>query len=267
MDIEIIPYQFGENYLWKFIDIHKFLYLIYEKKLFFTRLDNFEDPNEGLSELLIRQIYERENFPPKENLNPALFPTEADRENAHLSNEYVKNKFISDSEQVQKIQYANCWFIGERESYAMWNLYSNPDSIAIKISPEQLIASIKMQSSKVSDLHIQKIICGKVDYNKVYPPEYEMNKYQKPQNKYSAFKKDISYEYENEYRFMAVADNLKEEIAKFELKIENIHDIEYQVITHPKMENWMYNNIHNILENFNLGNKLMKSQIKLKSSR
>jgi len=267
MDIEIIPYQFGENFLWKFIDIHKFLYLMYEKKLFFTRLDNFEDPNEGVPESLIRKIYEREIFPPKKNLNPGMFPTEAVRENAYLSNEFVKNKFISEAEKVQKIQYANCWFIGESESYAMWNLYSTPDSIAIKVSPDQLINNIKTQTSKISDSHIQKIICGKVDYNKVNPPEYEMNKYQKPQNKYSALKKDISYEYESECRFIAVADKVKEEIIKFELKIENLHKIEYRVITHPKMEDWMYNNIHNILENFSLGCRLMKSKIKLKPSR
>ena len=94
-----------------------------------------------------------------------------------------------------------------------------------------------------------------------------MRKYKKLENKYSAFKKDISYEYESEYRFIAVADKVKDEISKFELIIENLHNIEYRVITHPKMENWMYNNIYNILENFKLGNKLMKSQIKLKPSR
>ena len=147
MEFEIVPYEFGENYLWKFIDIHKFLYFMYEKKLYFTRLDKFEDPNEGLPEFLIRQIYEKEEiFPDKENLNPALFPSEAERENAFLKNQFIKSKLISDAEKVQRLQYVNCWFIGESESYAMWNLYSTPESIAIKIKPKQLIESIEDQA-------------------------------------------------------------------------------------------------------------------------
>lgn len=267
MEIEIIPFEFGENYLWKFMDIHKFLYFVYERSLYFTRLDKFDDPNEGLPEFLIRQIYEREIFPEKDNLNPALFPTTSDREKAHISNQYEKSRLIIEAEEVQKIQYANCWFIGNRESYAMWNLYSTPDSIAIRIKPKQLIDCIQKETTKISDLHIYKIICGKVDYNKVYPPEYDMEQYQKPQNKYSAFKKDASYKYENEYRFIAISENIKEEISQFELKIENLHSIEYKVITHPLMENWMYNNIQNILENFKLRDRLMRSQIKLKPIR
>jgi hypothetical protein len=267
MQIEITPHEFGENYLWKFIDIHKFLYFINEKRLHFTRLDKLEDPNEGLPENLIRQIYENELFPVMENLNSAMYPTLRDKAEAIESNQIKKNQLISDAEEIQQIQYANCWFLGNRESYAMWNLYSNPDSIAIRIRPKELIECVEGEVMKLSDSHINKIVCGKMSYNRVYPPEYEMEKYQKLENKYSAFKKDSSYEYESEYRFIAVSATINDNISKFEIQLEDLHNLDFKILTHPKMENWMYDNIRSILKNLDLTNKLMKSEIKLKPSR
>jgi hypothetical protein len=38
-----------DEYLWKYLDMHKFLSFILKKELFFTRLDKFEDPIEGVT--------------------------------------------------------------------------------------------------------------------------------------------------------------------------------------------------------------------------
>jgi hypothetical protein len=32
--------------IWKYLDLHRFIYLLTERKLFFTRLDKFVDPYE-----------------------------------------------------------------------------------------------------------------------------------------------------------------------------------------------------------------------------
>ncbi|WP_157603680.1 hypothetical protein [Polaribacter atrinae] len=42
--------EINENaYLWRYMDIHKFLSFIFNKSLYFTRLDNFEDSKEGIT--------------------------------------------------------------------------------------------------------------------------------------------------------------------------------------------------------------------------
>ena len=62
MNFEKMPVDFGDNYLWKYMDIHKFLYLIREQNLFFTRLDGFEDSIEGVSEKLLKDRAQIELF-------------------------------------------------------------------------------------------------------------------------------------------------------------------------------------------------------------
>lgn len=266
MEIEIIPYDFEDKYLWKFVDIHKFLYFLFEKKLYFTRLDKFEDPNEGLSEKLIREIYRREIFPSVENLNPKLYPTESERKQAYDENLVEKVFLMNEVDDLQRMQFANCWFIGARESYAMWNLYSNPDSVVIRIKPNSLIDSIKQAVKTSTSNFIKKIVCGNVVYNTVYPPEYDLKKYERPTNKYSALKKDLSYEYENEYRFVAFSEKPSNEIECFEINLPDFNNLDFIIISHPRMQTWMINNINNILISNGMNNKLVKSEIKLKPS-
>ena len=38
-----------DGYLWKYMDLHKFLFLIISKSFHLTRLDKFEDKREGIS--------------------------------------------------------------------------------------------------------------------------------------------------------------------------------------------------------------------------
>lgn len=253
------------KYLWRYFDIHKFLYFLNEKKIYFARSDRFEDPNEGLPESIIRRIYECEElFPNEENLNPRLFPNkkEAIRQNKNQI-EILK----SDADKIQKIQFISCWFVGERESYSMWNIYSSPDSVAIRFNSTILIENInKSLQEFTSDFWIEGVFCGLVDYQKVYPPEYDGSLYIPPTNRYPALKKDLSYSSENEYRFVAIAKKIYSENLKFELEIRDLHNLDFQIITHPKMEAWMYNNILSVLKNYGLEKRLIKSEIKLRSN-
>lgn len=266
MKFKQFNYDFKEQSLWKYMDIHKFLHFIHKKSLYFTRLDKFEDPNEGLPESIIRRIYESlELFPPLENLNPLLFKTEEERKKEFENNKKILNEISNIADKIQKYQFASCWFIGDRESYAMWNLYSSKDSIAIKINPHELITQIELEVEKFSnEPSIIMLACGPVSYNKVYPPEYDYSKYQSPNVWYSGLKKDLSYIFEKEYRFLAISEN--KIIDQYELVLENLFDLKFDIITHPKMEKWMYENIQSILIHHGIDYKLTKSNIKLRPS-
>jgi len=49
------------DFLWKYMDLHKFSSLLINKKLFFTRLDEFEDPFEGANRKQIK-CYSSKNW-------------------------------------------------------------------------------------------------------------------------------------------------------------------------------------------------------------
>ena len=38
---------------------------------------------------------------------------------------------------TQKTQYASCWFLGDRESNAMWKLYSQKDGVVLKFRAKE----------------------------------------------------------------------------------------------------------------------------------
>ncbi|NJK95396.1 MAG: hypothetical protein HC905_11225 [Bacteroidales bacterium] len=50
-----------DDYLWKYLDLHKFLSFILNRKLFFNRLDNLLDPLEGLAEETLAYMDKSEN--------------------------------------------------------------------------------------------------------------------------------------------------------------------------------------------------------------
>jgi hypothetical protein len=264
MKLILEPCAFNNQYLWKYLDIHKFLYFLNEKSIYFARSDQFEDPNEGLPESIIRRIYEHETFPVEENLNPRLFPN---RKEAIFKNKKNLDILKTDADEIQRAQYISCWFLGERESYSMWNIYSNSDSVALRFNPSDLIDNInKSLHDFSSDFWIENVFGGLVNYQQVYPPEYDGSKYTPPTNKLTALKKDLSYSSESEYRFIGIANNSYSENLKFELKIENLYSLDFHILTHPKMEVWMYKNILSILKNFGLEKHLIKSEIKLRSN-
>ncbi|MBN1649809.1 MAG: hypothetical protein JW857_00695, partial [Bacteroidales bacterium] len=117
--------------LWKFLNKDKFLSMILNQKLHLTRLDVFDDNNEGISANQI--LFERYS----EYLIDSIPELNEARENG-FSIEIGSSKidsFAQELELFQKSNFANCWFISEdgQESAAMWNLFSSPNSAALKI--------------------------------------------------------------------------------------------------------------------------------------
>jgi len=267
MDLILAESNFNFKYLWKYFDIHKFLYFLNEKKIYFARSDRFEDPNEGLPENIIRRFYECEVlFPDKEHikdLNPKLFPN---KKEAFIKNQKLIKFLKSEADRIQNIQFISCWFSGDNESFAMWNTYSSPDSVAIRFNATNLFENIdRSLKEHTSNFWIQSVICGFVDYQKVYPPEYTASKYKSLTEKFPSLYKDHSYSAENEFRFIALAKNKSKKI-KFEIKLGGLAELDFHIITHPKMEDWMRRNIICILTNYGLEKKLIRSSIKLRTN-
>lgn len=118
-----MPYQFHANLrtpsnstvLWRYMDFAKFIQMLESKSLWFTRLDQLEDPLEGGhtdAELVsIRKNVEKKRA----------------------------RELIGVFRIARKELYVNCWRSGSAESLVMWDLYGKGTGIvAVKSTVERL---------------------------------------------------------------------------------------------------------------------------------
>lgn len=251
--------EFGEgDYLWKYLDLHKFLSFVLNKKLFFNRLDYLLDPLEGLPETTLSYINKAEQKVDEQRKTDS-------KDKRRLTSEKNRQAAIANkkTDESQKSQFANCWYMGRKESFAMWNIYSNPDSVAIRYSPNELLDLVLAAAEPYHDKNFAQLIYGYVDYDDIWPFEY--NRDNSPHIKYAAFRKDSSYKHEQEFRFVAtLASNNIGKYEYFELLLNNIDKDSFQILANPYMEHWKYKNIHKFLEPYGLENRLCQSVLKVK---
>lgn len=269
--------EIDENtYLWRYVDTHKFLSFILNKSLYFTRLDKFEDQKEGItiSHLFYQKIKkEIENY---HNIN---------RVSNGISLEVMGRQMNEIDEQINDIQksnFANCWFMANdySESVAMWNLYSNPNSLAIKIKYSDFKSILLEKGLLGYDKEIE-IICSPIKYVDFINPNFDKTELME-----SVFIKDISFKHENEFRI--IIKQKFEEIPPveyhplihrktseknhsnffdnfgIELNLIDFEKFKFELIFHPKSQDWVKQNVKDILKATKSDLKTQKSILELK---
>lgn len=247
-----------DDYLWKYLDLHKFLSFVLNKKLFFNRLDFLEDPLEGLPESTLSYMDKSENG---EGEIKNLKSTEKRRKiSENKRKAFMANKETEDSQQTQ---FANCWYMGKKESFAMWNIYSNPDSVAIRYKPEELLDLVLPSAGGFDNKDFSQLIYGYVDYDDLWPFQY--NRSNSPNVKFASFRKDSSYKHEQEFRFVSVLNpKHKGKYDYFELKLDNIETGSFMILANPYMENWKFDNIIKFMDIFECSKRVKQSVLKVK---
>lgn len=239
--------KLGENdYLWRYMDLYKLISLIDEKQLFFSRADFFEDKLECLNNNLLNLLISYSSHKMK-----------------HPKIEELKNRFHKESSKIKKSLFINCWHINHRESYAMWNIYSN-QSVALKIKAIDLIEAIKIQSESYTNSNfVDSMLYGPVEYVDIYPiPNKE--KLNEGSIIYVPFKKDSTYSYENEFRFVTQASkNEVGNIKNFKFPIPNLNALNFEIYLHPKMNELSKKSIRKILDRFKLTDNISDSELML----
>jgi len=247
-----------EDLFWRYIDLHKPIDLAINKELHFTRLDQFNDPFEGIQYKLIVDRYLAKDM---KITNPSIPPDTVkmleERAKAGLENYEVESNVM------RKSQFVNCWIKSPRESNAMWNIYSNKDSIALKGIGKEIIEYFKNVINLQPYLYPEyNFICGSVEYIKLNP----IDLFEKPRilPKYSAFKKDVSYDYEKEYRFLIVTPKgeIEENPTGIKLGISENFYKNIEIICHPEMDDWKFKNLESVCSKYGLPNP-KKSEIEL----
>jgi hypothetical protein len=237
--------------LTRYVDIHSFLYFITQNKLRFARLDTFEDLNEGFS------VHTAEAVKGAQEHSRSIKES-GDKEKMLQGVSELKQRHSRLEEQYrqhQKNLFACCWYMGEKESVAMWNLYSNADSVAIRFDANQLIG-ILAEIAKKEDKHFTRMQYGSVEYADLAATENL--------DSCIGFLKDDSFSHEQEFRFMAER-NADDDTVEYELNIGDLKKIDFTIISHPKMEEWKIRNILNVLSCYELTEKFQPSTLALKN--
>ena len=127
--------------IWRYMDLGKFLNLLENSRLHFSRLDQMADPFEGLPSTpvlewpaMFRTLIDQGELPP----DTSIMLDQSDQ--AH-------RRMIAFN---RRTVYANCWHMNQHESEAMWKLYAGK-GIAIQSTFNRLCDSLsKEQEHRVS---------------------------------------------------------------------------------------------------------------------
>lgn len=238
-----------DQYLFKYLDLHKLIYFLNTENLFFSPLSYFDDPLEGISEQF---LYENAKVNAARNSNGSPDPSE---------HKEINNNYRQYLNHVQRILFASCWFLGTRESLAMWETYSNNDSVALQFEPNVLCDLMKDRFRNVKENDFSVMCHGKVEYFKVSPFNPADAELKNCGHRFKGFIKDLSYKHEEEFRFLLVQKDINKHYEYFEVSLGSLKELPFTIITHPYMEDWKYNNIYTILKNSGLQDKLVRSLI------
>jgi hypothetical protein len=262
------------SFLWRYIDISKLLSFVLDKSFFCTRLDKFEDKKEGitLNHLILKKLKnETEKFLNNNKIGNSISVEVAGGK---------MNRIDDEINQIQKSNFANCWFIAEEysESVAMWNLYSSPNSVAIKIKYSDFKNKLLKNGFTAYENSLE-IVCAPIKYvNFSNPYSEEFNLID------SVFLKDLSFQYENEFRII-----IKKEFKKipveyhpeiYRKKSEKLHqifepfginliinqfeDYNFEIVFHPKSQDWIKKDIKKIVKLSKVNLKFNDSLLELK---
>lgn len=271
----------GENkYLWRYLDLHKFLSFITTKSIYLPRLDKFEDKQEGIA--LNHLIYK--NLKRRLDNDPILSKVS---EYATVDNlGPTMNKIEDDLKIIQNFNFASCWVLcdGNIESVAMWNLYSNPNSIALRIKYSEF-KKLFSQEVVIDYGLTEDIICSPIQYFD-FQQDSKILELLKDDSIDSIFFKDASFEHEKEFRIVIKEKiretpeiNYKEGISRKHIEkfhnsiynypgrsidLNNFINYPFEIIFHPKSEDWAKSNIKQIVQKFNVPFKIFESELELK---
>lgn len=245
-------------YYWKYLSIDKFIDLVINKELFFSRLDNFSDPLEGATQVQIQDVTQwLKNPKDPEGYDPNL--GDEIRNSFALQRNLRIEEIKKDLSVIQKSAFALCLYrTDEGESQAMWDLYSNNLGVAMKI-PEMVFYDFMTQLKLDIDL-FPKLFYGNVLYKDFNSFEIHT---QLSESKTRYFIKNKSFIHENEFRYVIGSKRYDNAFNGLRIDISKvISSIEF--VAHPAMPEHTSKNLRKVLEKFSPDSAFSESKLYVK---
>jgi hypothetical protein len=209
------------RYLIKFLSEKHLDHFLNSGEIWFSRADDFGDKMEcvTINDLL------KEEFPFEELIN---------RKRRHL---------------------ISCWHNVGRESISMWDTsYPSPDKrrvYALKFEAEELINQIHSSDFK---FNTKEKLFGSVIYKSLLRDKHAL---QEDRVRRAAFRKEYSYNYEQEFRFVIKGKSTFENKG-YGLYIGNPEDLNYQIMVNPLLKKDKYNQLTGKLNLSEIGKRKYK---------
>lgn len=260
-DPEISESAHNIGYLSRYLDISRLLFIIQSGCLHFTRFDHFEDNLEGVTAWAALN-WKSMKSRPLNKLDLHHDFSEEEKEKILKNSEIFQKELLENHANSQRSQFASCWFMGERESIAMWKIYSRTSGLMIKLNADELIKAVVRNAKSYQDEHFQEMYYGPITYKRLNPLDMD----ETFNSIFNGLKKDVSYEHEKEFRFVvAIPKSGLDIYSFFRLPIGKIQDFEsLQIISSPFMPQWEWECICNFLKYYGLDQKFIKSKIDIK---
>jgi hypothetical protein len=258
--------------LCRYVTIDKLLDFLLNERIPMVRLNVFQDKLEGvhINHLMLNYGSEKVGGWIGEMIKHVTINVNANK----------RNSLRRQREIFQNTNYASCWYMNDHESVAMWQLYSKPDSVAIRIPYTNLSNSLQSGNFRMMDEYA-KIRYGSVDYYRFNNLE-DLSKILVKEDT-TGFVKDQSFQHEQEFRILAEfhefdKNNLERKSMILDENIErlnelnqmkviyltftNFKDLPFEIVFHPQSSSWHRQNICKILNNYQIPFKTFESSLK-----
>lgn len=264
-----------DSILYRYVTIDKLIDFLLEARISLVKLNLFEDKLEGVNLEHLRLNYLSDKISKQMQ--------EEDTSLKYISvniNPTGRNLLRRKRETFQDTNYASCWYVNNHESVAMWQLYSKPDSVAIRIQYKDLINELSHLNFNLPNHNYEKMTYGCVDYHQFNDFEKLCNIDLK--NDIQGFIKDSSFRHEEEFRIIIeIKEELKyleargiipdeevdeineaQNIKVIHLNFSNFKSLPFEIIFHPQSTAWHRQNINKMLDKFDLKFKTNESALK-----
>lgn len=240
----------GNPIIGRYIDIRKFISMLFKNSLFFVRVSKLEDPYEGMYPRRTRE--ERINWMKR-------FVRE---ENVEKINDTQIEKTVIDREKLdmllRDLTCVNSWHMFENENYLLWKTYSNTDAgIMILSSYEKLFAELENSIDK-------KFIISKISY-----ADYDNDYYGSGSTNLAFIHKPHFYSDEKEIRAIHEVSNTgwihhwKNEENENGIYVQvNLQNLIDKIIVAPFAPQWYFDLIKSINEKYSLNKPIIYSKLR-----
>lgn len=240
--------------LWRYMDLAKFLSLLDESSLYFTRIDHFYDPYEGALGVL-----ENEDAWIKMELQRrAPFVNLDEFDDGRNDEEKAKYEFDRYRRTIRKWRlnnYISCWHQSDVESEAMWQLYSRDtkQGIAIQTTFERLYQALPLTAN--CKFGMVNYIDYK-EYNVGTPGKY-FHMFDAP------WYKRLSFAHEKEFRIISDTPQIDQLTDSGDLLVPvDLNKLIESIYFSPKVDKWFIKLVFNIVKkNYSLSFPMLQSDL------
>lgn len=246
-----------KDYLFRYTKKEFVIGFLKTQSLYLTQMSRFDDKLEGISTFDITELlhsykdYFQDN--PLDYDGLSIHYRELVRDDAKKRLYNVRNRLL----RGQKKHYVSCWFNSNKESDGMWRNYAKQDGFAIKLELKAFQNRIKKSVDSNITNNNQFVRVGKIKYQDF--TEVHSNE-SKNSVLYLAYRKDLSFQHENEYRVVMVDTKERNQEAIL-YNIKDFSDLEISIICHPGMRHDDYEKAKIELEKYGNNISVQKSEL------